>query len=424
MWRALSFFLLGCLPVASQVAPIPTPTQLPGTPFFIQKNWFIGGTGNWDYLTIDPAAQRLYIAHGHSVQVVDLDSGSLAGEISGFREAHAIALDDTGTYGYVSDGPAGAVKVFNRQTLNVENTIPVACSPRSIAFEAQSKLVFAVCGASIVPPGSAPRLPRPGAPSDRATFTGLSRVVVIDTGIDSAIADILIDGDFRFAQPDLAGHVFITVGTTTERRLDPSGNAYFRSTSPRIARIDAVGLPDEAHRHRDGQSDPTPGEPVPLDWSDNRDSAGLLHFIPLPNSCDHPQGVAVDSRNQRLFTACEDQQLLVLDANNGHVVTTLTTGPGDDVIGYDADRNLIYSANGGGYGSLTIIRQDTTADTYAVIQNLPTLARARTLAVDPSTGDVYLVTDVAGVDLSPRGAFNTIKSAPIPGSFQVLVVGH
>ena len=54
----------------------------------------IGGSGNWDYLTLDPVARRLYIAHGQVVQVVDVDSGSVAGEITGFREAHAIALDD------------------------------------------------------------------------------------------------------------------------------------------------------------------------------------------------------------------------------------------------------------------------------------------------------------------------------------------
>jgi hypothetical protein len=114
----------------------------------------------------------------------------------------------------------------------------------------------------------------------------------------------------------------------------------------------------------------------------------------------------------------------VLDPSNDHTVTTLTTGPGEDVIGYDPERELIYSANGGGYGSLTIIQQDANTDSYNVIQNLPTLARARTLAVDPSTGAVYLVTDLRGVDLTKAGGIGTLHSDPIQGSFQVLVVGH
>ena len=88
------------------------------------------------------------------------------------------------------------------------------------------------------------------------------------------------------------------------------------------------------------------------------------------------------------------------------------------------DRGLIYSANGGGYGSLTIIQQDANTDSYAVIQNLPTLARARTLAVDPSSGVVYLVTDLRGVDLTKMGGIGTLHFDPIQGSFQVIVVGH
>jgi hypothetical protein len=59
-----------------------------------------------------------------------------------------------------------------------------------------------------------------------------------------------------------------------------------------------------------------------------------------------------------------------------------------------------------------------------VIQNLPTRERARTLAVDPSTGDVYLVTDYYGVDLTKPGTIGSMKATPISGSFQVLVVGH
>src|SRR5580704_10243520 len=148
----LACLLPACLPVAAQQAPIPAPTQLPTDPFFIKKSWPIGGSGNWDYMTLDPAARRLYIAHDHVVQVVDVDSGSVVGEVQGFREAHAIALDDENTKAYVSDGPASAIKVFDRQSLKVENTIPVGCSPRSIVYEPAAKLVFAICGADVAPP--------------------------------------------------------------------------------------------------------------------------------------------------------------------------------------------------------------------------------------------------------------------------------
>ena len=73
MGKLLFACLLICVPLAAQ--EVPTATALPGDPFVIKKTWIIGGTGPWDYLTIDPQAQLLYIAHGAVVQVVDLDSG-------------------------------------------------------------------------------------------------------------------------------------------------------------------------------------------------------------------------------------------------------------------------------------------------------------------------------------------------------------
>jgi hypothetical protein len=115
---------------------------------------------------------------------------------------------------------------------------------------------------------------------------------------------------------------------------------------------------------------------------------------------------------------------MVLNADTGDAVASLTTGPGDDVLGYDQERGLLFVANGAGYGSLTIVRQDGNMDSYEVIQNLPTRARARTLAVDSSTGKVYLVTDNYGVDLSKPGGIGTMKAVPIGGSFQVIVVGQ
>jgi hypothetical protein len=84
---------------------------------------------------------------------------------------------------------------------------------------------------------------------------------------------------------------------------------------------------------------------------------------------------------------------------------------------------MIYTANGGAQGTLTVIRQDVT-DTYAEIQNLATRQRARTLAVNPATGQVYLVTDLLGVKLDQPGSIGTLETQSAKGSFQVLVIGN
>jgi DNA-binding beta-propeller fold protein YncE len=439
MRRAQFFCLLVCLSAAAQQDPIPMSTELPGTPFFVKHNWYIGGMGSWDYVTLDAAAHRLYIAHDLVVQVVDLETGTLAGVISGFRQAHAVALDDDGEYGYVSDGPAHVVKVFGRNSLKVEATIPIFCSPRSIAFERRSKLVFAICGnISSAPPQSVPQsVKSPGGPAapqakqsqEPMSFSGTSHVVAIDSQTRRVVADIVIAGDLRFAEPDGEGQVYISAGSA-QFAVERNGRTVQDSVPQRIVRLDAPSIAIEARRlideqaRRESQPVSASRSAISMDWTSHEIPISLGRSLPLTNDCQDPQGLAADSVHRRLFVACGGQRFAVLESDTGNPIASLITGPGDDVIGYDPDHELIFVANGAGYGSLTIIRQDTTTDSYAVIQNLPTLARARTLAVDPSTDNVYLVTDYLGADLTQTTGFGTVKSVPIEGSFQVLMVGH
>jgi YVTN family beta-propeller protein len=420
--------LLLCVSLVAQEAPIPAATSLPGTPFSVKKSWNIGGVGNWDYLTIDPAAQRLYIAHGAQVQVVDIDSGTVIGAISGFTETHQIALDDTGPYGYVTDGRANAVVIIDRSQLKIEAKIPVGCSPRSIAFEPRSDLVFAVCG---IPPATGSESPsvvhRPTASVRAPRLTnpppvGESQVIVIDPQSKTVLGDLTIPGDLRFAQSDGQGVVYITSGPA-ELNRDRNGATTNEFVPQRIVELDASAVAAETRRLA-SQGPGTPASSdrgVLIDWTH---SAIGGRSLALASACVNPRGLAADARDRRLFVACDDQRFLVLDSNSGNIIASLTTGPGDDTLAYDADRNFIFIANGAGYGSLTIVQQDATTDSYAVIQNLPTMERARTLAVDPANGEVYLVTDLQGVDLTNSGGIGTLHSDPVPGSFKVLVVGH
>src|SRR5271167_3349147 len=72
--RLLPIVLLACAGAFAQRVPLST--DLPSHPFFIKATWYIGGAGNWDYLTYDREASRLYIAHGTVMQVVDVETGA------------------------------------------------------------------------------------------------------------------------------------------------------------------------------------------------------------------------------------------------------------------------------------------------------------------------------------------------------------
>ena len=84
---------------------------------------------------------------------------------------------------------------------------------------------------------------------------------------------------------------------------------------------------------------------------------------------------------------------------------------------------MIFLASGSGDGSLSILSQQVP-DIYAVVQNLPTRRQARSLAVDPQTGAVYLVTEYLGLDLAASGGIGDMRTKPVEGSFQVLKIGN
>ncbi|MDR3750052.1 MAG: hypothetical protein P4K94_01065 [Terracidiphilus sp.] len=426
MKRFLALCLLGC--AALQAQQVPGATELPGSPFFIKKTWFIGGVGNWDYLTMDPAAGRLYVAHGSVVQVVDVESGVLAGVVSGLRLAHDIALDESGEFGYVSDGLANQVKVFDRRTFKVVAGIPTGPGPRAIVLEPQTRLLFAVCTAPVLQnpaqPGNQGRTNlnaagRSAARSGTAASEEIkSSITVIDTATRQTMGVILMPGTLGFAGTDGHGQVFINVVNRNQ-----------------IARLDAQSirallgkLAGSAAAARQPASSAKENDALPvLDWSHESRPANSaqdrLRFFALGPECLEPSALAVDGGHQRLFVACNNMKMNVLNADTGEFVASLSTGPGAEAIGYDPGRGLIYSANGEAIGSLTVIRQDVT-DSYAVIQNLPTRQRARTLAVNVATGEVYLVTDLLGMNLAQPGGIGTLRTTPVSGSFQVLVVGH
>jgi DNA-binding beta-propeller fold protein YncE len=442
---------LGVITLCAQEPP--RATELPGSPFAIKHTWFLGGTGNWDYLTMDAEANQLYIAHGRVVQVVDVKTGTLAGQVQGLRDAHDIALDSTGEFGYISDGPADEVKIFDRRNFQVVATISTGPTPRALAIDEQTNLLFAICTNPVTGtpppqrnqtgsnPGTRRVVPTPSTArnSERDIKTSIS---VIDLTTRKRVGEILMPGRLGFAQSDGNGGLYVLLlnrdqvarldveaisnllrkppaaaGAAPQAAADsgPAQSASSQSTSQPAAPSDINRNPSAPNSDED--------EFTTLDWSRESSPPDSLRILPLGSGCQEPRSLAVDGTHQRLFAACNNMKLTVLNAGSGEVVTSLPIGPGADTVRYDAARGLIYTANGGAQGSLTVIRQDVT-DTYAEIQNLPTLQRARTLAFNRDTGEIYLVTDYLGVNVAKPGGIGTLKTVPVEGSFQVLVIGH
>ena len=177
----LAFFLLGAAPRAFGQA----------SGYHVTQKIQVGGEGGWDYITCDPVGHRLYASHGMSVVVISTDSLKVIGEIPKTEGVHGIAIATDLGRGYISNGRANNVTVFEIATLKTLHTLPAGTNPDAILYDPFSHRVFAFNGRS-------------------------SDVTVIDAKMDSVIATIPAGGKPEFAVSDGAGKIFFNVEDKSE----------------------------------------------------------------------------------------------------------------------------------------------------------------------------------------------------------------
>ncbi|TLY81704.1 MAG: YncE family protein [Gammaproteobacteria bacterium] len=131
--------------------------------------------------------------------------------------------------------------------------------------------------------------------------------------------------------------------------------------------------------------------------------------------CEEPTGMAVDRRHHRVFAACGNEKLAVLDADSGRVVATPAIGKEPDGAVFDPKTDRIFTSNK--EGTLSVLKE-VSPDRYETLQTLTTRPGARTLAMDENTGRIFMPTARFGPAAAGGG------SAPIlPQTFTLLVAG-
>ena len=102
----------------------------------------VAGNGGWDFITVDSAARRLYVAHGTQVDVLDADTGKSVGVIADTPGVHGIAIASSLERGFTTNGKENGVSVFNTRTLAPIKKVDVGEKPDSIYFDSASQRVF------------------------------------------------------------------------------------------------------------------------------------------------------------------------------------------------------------------------------------------------------------------------------------------
>jgi hypothetical protein len=110
----------------------------------------------------------------------------------------------------------------------------------------------------------------------------------------------------------------------------------------------------------------------------------------------------------------------VVDADSGKVIATPPIGAGVDANAFDAETGLAFASCG--EGVLTVVHEDA-ADKFSVAETVPTERGARTMALDPTTHQIFLVTAKFGPPPAATSEQPRPRPAILPDSFEVLVVG-
>jgi YVTN family beta-propeller protein len=184
-----------------------------------------------------------------------------------------------------------------------------------------------------------------------------------------------------------------------------------------LATIAVGGKPEVAVSDGDGHifvNMEDSAELLKIDQSQNK----ILARWPLA-PCAGPTGLAIDRLHQRLFSACDNRTMVVLDAVSGRRVATVPIGGKPDGAEFDPALGMAFSSNGD--GTLTVVHEDDP-EHFSVAATVTTQDKARTLSLDPVSHAIYLVTALFGA--TPPVTAEQPKPRPpvLPNSFSILVV--
>ncbi len=306
----------------------------------------IPGTTFWDYMKYDPASHHLFVSHGTHVVVVNPRTGKIVGNIGPMKGIHGIVVARQFNRGFVTDGAAAKLWIFNLRTLKIIGSAPTDRDADGVVYDPASKRVFTMNG-------------------DSHTST------VVDARTGKVVGHIALGGGPEFPVADGRGHVFANIETTSE-----------------IVEI-------------------------------NSRTMKITHRWPLAPGRS-PSGLAIDRKHHLLFSGCHNQLMVIMNADTGKVVATEPIGRGVDATRFDPGTGYAFSSNGMS-GNLTVIHEDSPTR-FHVVENVPTEARARTMALDPVTHEVFLDTaKFEPLKNPPPGTPRWRRFRMVPGSFHLLV---
>jgi DNA-binding beta-propeller fold protein YncE len=280
--------------------------------------------GDFDHFAPDVDGHRLFLTaeENNKFLVLDTNTNKLVHTLDNVEAPHSLLFRKDLKKLFIVAGDASAVQVYDSDSYKLVGEIKVSIDADSIAYDPSTHHLYVVNGG-------------------REAHTPYSLITVIDTDALKKLRDIKIDTD----------HVEALVP-------EKSGPRMFCNLTGKSA----VGVLD-------------------------RKKDALTATWPLPAGDQANVAMALDEPDHRLFIATRKPgKLIVLNSDNGKVVTSLDAVGMVDDMSYDAKHKRVYMA---GDGALDVFEQKD-ADHYALLAKVPGAFRAKTGILVPELNRYYL----------------------------------
>ncbi len=303
----------GTVPLISSAQPA-TPTLSNAATYHVAQTFHVGGEGGWDYLTVDPDHQLLFVPRSTHTLVLDAKTGKTVADIPGQKRNHGVALVPSVNRGFITDGEDASVVIFDLKTYQVLGKIKAEPDADGIIYDSASRKVLLVCGdAGVLIPISPELDPQKGQADPAVELGGKPEFLVAD-GQGKAYVN-LVDKD--------------QVAVVDTRAMQVTGHW---STAPGGA---PVGMAmDRAHR-RLFIGCRKPQKLIVM----NADNGTVLADLPIGAGVDATQ---FDGDG---FASCRDATLAVAretSPDKWEIVQTVQTALGARTMGLDPNTHSLY----------------------------------------------------------------------------------
>ena len=159
--------------------------------YHISQSFPIKSNGGYDYITVDSLSERLYVSHGTQVNIINKNNGDSIGYIPTGKDVHGIALVHALGKGYITNGGANSVLVFDLKTNQILGHVPAGEFADGILYDDFSKKVISCNGKS-------------------------KNLTVIDPATDKVVATIQLTGWPETAASDGKGRIYVNNAEKSE----------------------------------------------------------------------------------------------------------------------------------------------------------------------------------------------------------------